>query len=145
MTADAPFDLQRFLDAQAPVYERVRQELREGRKQTHWMWFIFPQMAGLGSSAMARRYAIASLAEAEAYLSHPVLGSRLTECVQLVNAVEGRTAEEILGHPDDWKLRSCLTLFLQVAPEHKVFKGALDKYYGGAFDLKTLEIIGRSP
>lgn len=134
-----PFELQRFVTAQAPVYDRVRQELRAGRKQSHWSWFIFPQLAGLGSSPMAQRYAIRSLAEAEAYWRHPVLGARLRECVELVNQVEGRSIEAILGPPDDLKFRSCLTLFLQVAPDDAVLKSALDAYFGGAPDPLTLE------
>ena len=138
MTND-PFDLQRFVDAQAPVYEQVRRELRDGFKRSHWMWFVFPQIAGLGSSPMARTYAISSLEEARAYLSHPVLGARLVEDVELLNAVEGRAIEAILGHPDDMKFRSCLTLFLQAAPGHPVFQAALDKYYGGARDPQTLQ------
>src|SRR5574338_913021 len=107
---DDPFDLQRFVDAQAPVYDRVRAELRRGRKQSHWMWFIFPQIASLGHSPMAQRYAISSLEEVKAYLEHPVLGARLRECTRLILAVEGRSARGILGPPDDMKLRSCLTL-----------------------------------
>src|SRR5882724_5032291 len=114
--ADDPYDLQRFVDAQNPVYDRVRAELRSGRKQTHWMWFIFPQIAGLGHSAMAQRYAISSLQEAQAYLDHAILGSRLRDCTGLVTRVEGRTAREILGPPDDMKFRSCLTLFAHAAP-----------------------------
>ena len=103
--SDDPFDLQRFVDAQAPVYERVRAELKNGRKQSHWMWFIFPQIAGLGHSAMARRYAISSLDEAKVYLAHPVLGPRLRECTRLVVQTDGRSAYEILGSPDDMKFR----------------------------------------
>ena len=136
-----PFDLQRFLDAQAPVYERVVRELQNGRKQSHWMWFIFPQVAGLGSSAMAVEYAIGSRAEAEAYWNHPVLGPRLLECVDLINRVEGRTINEILGSPDDFKFRSSLTLFLAIAPDQPILKAALDKYYGGSPDPRTLERV----
>jgi uncharacterized protein (DUF1810 family) len=138
-----PFHLQRFLDAQAPVYERVCQELREGRKRSHWIWFIFPQIQGLGSSSMAAKYAIASRAEAEAYLAHPVLGARLGECVGLVNQVQGRTIEAILGYPDDMKFRSSLTLFLKVRPENQVLKQALDKYFAGQPDVLTLERLGQ--
>lgn len=105
------FGLQRFVDAQAHVYDTVVAELRDGRKRSHWMWFIFPQLAGLGSSAMAQRYGIASVAEARAYLSHELLGPRLHECAQLINAVHGRAVQEILGRPDDIKLRSSMTLF----------------------------------
>jgi uncharacterized protein (DUF1810 family) len=135
---DDPFDLQRFLDAQAPVYEQVLRELRAGHKRSHWIWFIFPQLAGLGSSAMAQRYAIASLAEAQAYWAHPVLRARLAECVALVNAVEGRAIVEILGPPDDLKFRSSMTLFRQAAPESAIFQEALDKYFAGAGDPMTL-------
>ena len=136
-----PFDLQRFVDAQAPVYPRVLSELRQGRKQGHWMWFIFPQFAGLGHSPMAQRYAIASREEAAAYLGHAVLGPRLRECTALVNAVEGRTIHDILGSPDDLKLRSSMTLFAAVSsgPE---FAAAIKKYYGGTPDRRTLELLG---
>jgi uncharacterized protein (DUF1810 family) len=136
--SDVPFDLQRFLDAQAPVYEQVLRELRAGHKRSHWIWFIFPQLAGLGSSAMARRYAIASLAEATAYWGHPVLRARLLECVGLVNAVEGRSIAEILGPPDDLKFRSSMTLFRRAAPDAAIFQEALDKYFAGAGDPMTL-------
>jgi uncharacterized protein (DUF1810 family) len=136
---DDPFDLQRFLDAQAPVYERVVAELRHGQKQSHWMWFVFPQIKGLGSSAMARRFAISSRAEAEAYLDHPLLGPRLRECTRLVVAVQGRTIDAILGYPDDLKFRSSMTLFASVAPDENDFVEALDKFYGGAMDRATLE------
>jgi uncharacterized protein (DUF1810 family) len=136
---DDPFDLQRFLDAQAPVYERVVAELRHGQKQSHWMWFVFPQIKGLGSGAMARRFAISSRAEAEAYLDHPLLGPRLRECTRLVVAVQGRTIDAILGYPDDLKFRSSMTLFASVAPDENDFVEALDKFYGGAMDRATLE------
>jgi uncharacterized protein (DUF1810 family) len=136
-----PFDLRRFVDAQASVYPRVLAELRGGEKQSHWMWFIFPQLAGLGFSAMAQRYAITSREEASAYLAHGVLGPRLRECTALVNAVEGRTIRQILGSPDDMKLRSSMTLFAAVSPEPE-FAKAIAKYYGGAPDRKTLELLG---
>ena len=136
--ADDPFNLQRFVAAQAPVYERVRAELKNGRKQSHWMWFIFPQIAGLGHSAMAQRYAISSLGEAEAYLTHPVLGPRLRECTRLVLQVEGKSAHDILGSPDDLKFHSSLTLFARAAPNEDVFSAALDKYYDGRDDAPTL-------
>jgi uncharacterized protein (DUF1810 family) len=136
-TAD-PHDLQRFVEAQNPVYDRVCAELRHGRKQSHWMWFFFPQIAGLGHSAMAQRYAISSLSEAQAYLDHPILGPRLRECVRLLMRVEGRSAREILGSPDDTKLRSCLTLFAHAAPDKPIFRSALDKYFGGEEDPLTL-------
>ena len=135
---DDPFDLQRFIEAQDRVYETVRAELKSGRKRTHWMWFIFPQIAGLGHSAMARRYAISSLAEAEAYLKHGILGPRLRECTRLVTMVEGRSAHDILGSPDDMKLHSCLTLFSAAAPEDQIFRRALEKYFGGEEDPATL-------
>ena len=133
------FDLERFVSAQAPVYSRVVSELRAGRKQSHWMWFIFPQIAGLGYSAMAQRYAIGSRAEAEAYLDHPVLGPRLRECTRLVNAVDGKDIDAILGYPDDMKFKSSMTLFARVAPDNADFVDALNKYFGGAFDKATLE------
>ncbi len=134
-----PFDLRRFLDAQAPVYQRVVAELRQGRKASHWMWFIFPQIRGLGSSAMANKFAIASRAEAQAYLDHPTLGVRLRECTRLATAVQGRTIHEILGYPDDLKFRSSMTLFAAVAADNKDFTDALDKFYGGEADPATLE------
>ncbi|MGB8276513.1 MAG: DUF1810 domain-containing protein [Methylovirgula sp.] len=134
-----PFDLQRFVDAQAPIFAQVCAELREGRKRTHWMWFVFPQIAGLGVSEMARRFAISSRAEAAAYLEHPILGPRLKECTSLVNRVEGRTAREIFGSPDDMKFHSSMTLFATVAPDNDVFKEALRKYFGGVGDRLTLE------
>jgi uncharacterized protein (DUF1810 family) len=137
--ADDPYDLQRFVDAQNPVYDRVRAELKSGRKQTHWMWFIFPQIAGLGHSAMAQRYAISSLREAQAYLDHAILGPRLRECTRLLIGVEGRSAREILGPPDDMKFRSCLTLFARTAPDEQIFRDALGKYFSGDFDRSTVE------
>lgn len=136
--ADDPFDLQRFVEAQAPVYERVRAELRNGRKHSHWMWYVFPQIAGLGHSAMAQRYAISSLDEAKAYLAHPVLGRRLRECTRLMVQVDGKSAYEILGSPDDMKFRSCMTLFARAAPQDEIFGAALDKYFDGGVDASTL-------
>lgn len=136
-----PYDLQRFLDAQQPVYEQVGAELRAGRKRSHWMWFIFPQLAGLGHSEMARRYAIASLDEARAYLDHPVLGSRLHECCMLLEKLEGLTAARIFGYPDDMKFRSSLTLFARAAPDDQVFAACLDKYFGGVADPATLSCL----
>jgi uncharacterized protein (DUF1810 family) len=112
---DDPYNLARFISAQQGVYARVLAELAAGRKQSHWMWFIFPQLQGLGSSATARHYAIASLAEARAYLAHPLLGARLRECTAIVNALEGKTARAVLGHPDELKFRSCMTLFAHAA------------------------------
>lgn len=137
----APHNLQRFLTAQEPLYATVLDELRAGRKQSHWMWFIFPQLAGLGNSAMAQRYALQSLDEARAYLAHPILGARLRECAELVLAVNGRTINEILGAPDDKKLCSCTTLFAAVSDEGSVFEWLLAKYYDGAEDERTLELI----
>ena len=136
------FDLQRFVDAQAPVYQRVLAELRQGEKQSHWMWYIFPQLAGLGHSPMAQRYALRSREEAMAYLGHGVLGPRLRECTALVNAVEGRTIREILGSPDDLKFRSSMTLFSAVSSEPEFF-AAIEKFYGGTPDRKTLELLAR--
>ncbi|QQO31390.1 DUF1810 domain-containing protein [Bradyrhizobium diazoefficiens] len=135
-----PFNLERFLRAQDPVFRDVLGELARGRKQTHWMWFVFPQVAGLGFSAMSQRYAIGSRAEAEAYLAHPVLGPRLIECTRLVLAVDGRTINAILGAPDDSKFRSSMTLFGAVSNE-PVFDEALAKYFTGEHDGATLEIL----
>lgn len=136
---DDPYDLQRFVAAQAPVYEQVCAELRAGRKATHWMWFVFPQVEGLGRSATARKFAIASRAEAEAYLRHPLLGARLRECTRLVNLVEGRSIHEIFGSPDDLKFHSSMTLFARVAADDAVFTEALRKYFAGERDRLTLE------
>ncbi|CAD7041565.1 hypothetical protein REJC140_01024 [Pseudorhizobium endolithicum] len=134
---DTP-DLQRFLDAQAAVYDRVTAELRDGRKRSHWMWFIFPQVEGLGSSPMAQRYAILSRQEAEAYLRHPVLGSRLTECTRLMLMHPDRSAHDILGSPDDMKFRSSMTLFAAVSEKGSPFERALEVFYGGEQDPRTL-------
>jgi uncharacterized protein (DUF1810 family) len=134
------FDLKRFVDAQAAVYPRVLAELRQGRKQSHWMWFIFPQLAGLGHSAMAQRFAIASRDEALAYLGHRVLGSRLRECTALVNAVQGRTIGQILGSPDDLKFCSSMTLFAAISPD-PAFAEAIAKFCGGAPDQGTLDLL----
>ena len=135
------FDLSRFTSAQAGVYDQALAELKAGRKRSHWMWFVFPQIAGLGSSPTARRYAIASLEEARAYLADPVLGPRLIESATALLAVEGRTAEEILGYPDDLKLRSSMTLFARAAPQTKVFQEVLDRYYDGKPDPQTLNKV----
>jgi uncharacterized protein (DUF1810 family) len=137
---DDPHDLQRFVDAQAGVFERALAELSAGAKRSHWMWFIFPQVAGLGFSAMAQRYAIGSKLEAEAYLAHPVLGQRLIACARAVLAVEGRSAHEIFGSPDDLKFRSSMTLFDAVAPDG-IFAEALRKYFDGRPDDATLEAL----
>ena len=126
------------MDAQAPVYERVRQELKVGRKQSHWMWFIFPQIAGLGQSPMSIRFAIASLDEAKTYLAHPVLGARLRECARLALDVEGKTARDIFGSIDEIKFRSSMTLFARAAPDEDLFQRCIDKYFAGASDPATL-------
>jgi uncharacterized protein (DUF1810 family) len=136
-----PFELQRFLDAQAPIYARVLAELGRGQKQSHWMWFIFPQVAGLGHSAMAQRFAIASRGEAVAYLGHAVLGSRLKECTALITAVEGRAIREILGSPDDLKFQSSMTLFSVVSSDPE-FSAAIAKFYGGKSDQRTMDLLG---
>jgi uncharacterized protein (DUF1810 family) len=140
MGFDFDFDLERFVRAQqAPAYDRVLDELRRGRKTGHWIWFIFPQVAGLGFSEMSRFYAIASLDEARAYLSHPVLGPRLRECAGLIAAAQGRTAEQIFGSLDAQKVRSCMTLFHRAAPDEAVFRRVLDGFYGGVTDPATDE------
>jgi uncharacterized protein (DUF1810 family) len=133
-----PHDLQRFVDAQDPVYERVCAELRMGMKRTHWMWFIFPQIKGLGRSPMAIEFAISSPQEAQAYLEHAVLGPRLIECSRLVVATRGRSIEQIFGTPDDLKFRSSMTLFASLASEHRIFQAALQKYFAGEPDQLTL-------
>ncbi|HKT53374.1 MAG TPA: DUF1810 domain-containing protein [Caulobacteraceae bacterium] len=138
---DDPHDLQRFVEAQARIYDGALAELRAGRKTSHWMWFIFPQAAGLGASPMAQRYAIASLDEAQAYLSHPVLGPRLMACVEAVNALDGLSAEAIFGDIDAMKLRSSLTLFAAAAPGARGFRTALAKYFGGGPDARTLKLL----
>lgn len=136
--ASDPFDLKRFVDAQAPVYGRVVGELRDGCKRSHWMWFVFPQLRGLGGSSMAVRYGIGSLEEARAYLSHDLLGPRLRECTQLVNEVQGRSIAQIFGSPDDLKLRSSMTLFTLATDDHEAFATVLEKYYRGQQDPLTL-------
>ncbi len=138
---DDPFKLQRFVDAQDPVYDQVRAELRAGAKASHWMWFVFPQLAGLGRSATAKFFGIASRAEAEAYRHHPLLGARLVACTGLVVAVQGRSAHDIFHSPDDLKFCSSMTLFEQVAPDEALFARALDKYFGGRRDARTLELL----
>jgi uncharacterized protein (DUF1810 family) len=137
MAAD-PFDLKRFVDAQAPVYGDVVEELRAGRKRSHWMWFVFPQLRGLGGSPMAARYGIGSLDEARAYLRHAVLGPRLRECTRLVNQVQDRSAAQILGSPDDLKLRSSMTLFAHATDDNQDFVTVLDEYYYGQEDPLTV-------
>ena len=135
---DDPFNLQRFVDAQHPVYQQVCFELRSGRKQSHWMWFIFPQLKGLGHSQLAKKFAISSRAEAQAYLEHPVLGSRLRACSTLVTLIESPTIQQIFGTPDDLKFHSSMTLFARVAADHQVFDDALNKYFAGEPDQRTL-------
>ena len=139
-----PYHLRRFVDAQAPIFEQVRAELRDGHKRSHWMWFIFPQIAGLGHSATAVRFAISSRDEAQAYLEHPILGTRLKECAALVNRVQGRSIEQIFGYPDDLKFRSSMTLFAEVSVDDAVFTEALRKYFAGAADESTLKLLQRS-
>ena len=136
------FDLDRFVAAQSPVIEEVKRELRFGEKRSHWMWFVFPQVAGLGRSGMAQRYAIASLDEARAYLRHPILGPRLAECAGIVNRVQGRTAHEIFGSPDDLKFRSSMTLFGRADPAEPAFRTALERYFGGREDPRTVALLG---
>ena len=134
-------DLQIFVQAQEDIYEQALAELKNGSKESHWMWFVFPQIAGLGNSEMARKYAIPNLADAKAYLSHDLLGSRLRECTEAVLAVEGRTAHEILGSPDDVKLKSCMTLFEVADGPGSVFSSILEKYFEGQRDERSLVIL----
>lgn len=134
-----PFNLQRFVEAQEPIYQQVTSELRAGEKMSHWMWFIFPQIQGLGWSETSIEFAISGLEEARAYLAHPVLGARLKECTQLVLRVENRSAARIFMSPDDMKFRSCMTLFAQVSPEDDIFSMALKKYFRGVPDQLTLD------
>jgi uncharacterized protein (DUF1810 family) len=137
-----PHNVQRFLDAQAPVIDTVRDELRAGRKRSHWMWFVFPQLKGLGFSSMAQHYGIASLDEARAYLAHPVLGARLREGCSLLLQVADKSVHDILGSPDDQKFRSCLTLFSLAAPGDNLFRQCLDRFYGGQPDARTIALCG---
>jgi uncharacterized protein (DUF1810 family) len=138
---DDPFDLSRFTSAQERVYHSVLAELRSGQKRTHWMWYIFPQIDGLGRSATTKYYAIKSIEEARQYLNHPVLGTRLLECAEAVFAIEGRPISEIFGYPDDLKLRSSMTLFACVAGPRSVFARILDKYFHGERDVRTLHLL----
>jgi uncharacterized protein (DUF1810 family) len=140
------FDLQRFVDAQAPVYDTVLDELRNGRKRSHWIWFIFPQLQGLGRSPTAVRFGIASLAEARAYLAHRLLGSRLRECTRLVAGIEGKSAHDLFGWPDDMKVRSSMTLFARAADDPALvaeFRAVLDKFYDGVEDPLTVDLLDR--
>lgn len=136
-----PYHLQRFVDAQQPVFDDVCRELRDGRKRSHWMWFIFPQIKGLGHSDMARKFAISSREEAEAYLKHPILGPRLRECSRIVAAFDGRAIEDIFGYPDTMKFQSSMTLFSQVAADNEVFNECLRKYFEGEPDPFTLACL----
>ena len=136
-----PFDLERFVSAQADAYPQVLAELRAGSKRSHWIWFIFPQMKGLGHSSQSEYYGIGSIEEAAAYVRHPQLGPRLVQCTELVNLVEGRTIRQILGPPDDLKFRSSMTLFVRAVPEIAVFAEALKKYFDGEPDPLTLELL----
>ena len=140
MHAD-PYDLNRFVDAQENLYEYARVEIRAGRKRSHWMWFVFPQIAGLGSSAISQTYAIKSLDEARAYLAHPILGQRLFECVDALLAIDGKSASEIFGYPDDKKLCSCATLFAAARPAEGRFQQLLDKYFDGKPDSRTHALL----
>lgn len=142
MTTSDPFDLDRFVGAQASTYQRVVTEIRSGRKQSHWMWFVFPQMQGLGYSATARRYGITGLPEARAYLAHPVLGARLRQCAELLERLDaGESAADIFGSTDAMKLRSSLTLFAQAAGRESIFERLLDKYFAGERDHLTLAVL----
>jgi uncharacterized protein (DUF1810 family) len=138
---DDPYYLQRFVDAQQAVFERACRELRRGRKQSHWMWFVFPQIKGLGRSETAQKYAISSREEASAYLAHPILGPRLRECSQIVANLEGVSGEDIFGYPDEMKFRSSMTLFTQVAADNEVFKRCLERYFQGEPDPATLAAL----
>lgn len=140
-----PHDLNRFVQAQESVYRQALAEIRSGQKRTHWMWYIFPQFEGLGSSPTARQYAIKSDAEAEAYLRHPILGPRLVECTEAALAIEGRSATKIFGFPDDLKLRSCATLFVHMSPAGSVFERLLEKYFQGEPDEQILRLLGATP
>lgn len=140
---DDPHDLGRFLRAQEYSYQQALSEIRDGCKRSHWMWYIFPQFDGLGFSSKSKRYAIKSVAEAEAYLAHPILGPRLVECCEAALGIEGRSATEVFGQPDDMKLRSCATLFAAVSPPDSVFERLLNKFFQGVRDEKTLRLIGK--
>ena len=139
---DDPHDLARFVDAQARDYDQALAEIRGGRKRSHWIWYVFPQIDGLGFSPMSRRYAIKSLDEARAYVAHPVLGPRLVEICEAALAVEGKSAYEVFGSPDDMKLKSCATLFAIVSPPDSVFGRVLGRYFKGERDARTLQLVG---
>ncbi|NZD49887.1 DUF1810 domain-containing protein [Rhizobium leguminosarum] len=144
MAGDIDYKLHRFIDAQNGVYEQALVELKAGRKTSHWMWFIFPQVAGLGTSAMAEKYAIRSAEEAAAYLADPILSSRLLRCVEAILSVNGRSAHEILGSPDDFKLRSSMTLFAAISDHGSPFHQVIEHFYQGKFDDRTMEILSAS-
>jgi len=145
MIKDDPYNLQRFVSAQEAEYGQALAEIRAGRKKNHWMWFIFPQFDGLGFSPTSRFYSIKTIEEAKAYLDHPVLGPRLLKCIRALLELQGRTAAQIFGSPDDLKLRSCLTLYSVASPSEKIFRKALEKYYAGEPDVRTLRLIGEKP
>lgn len=143
MTPD-PYNLSRFVQAQGHDYDQALSEIRAGRKRSHWMWYVFPQFSGLGSSPTSAHYAIKSVLEATAYLAHPILGPRLRECAEAALQIEGRSALEVFGSPDDMKLRSCATLFASVSLEGSVFHRIIDKYFGGERDVRTIDLMARS-
>jgi uncharacterized protein (DUF1810 family) len=143
MTPD-PYNLTRFVLAQEADYDQALTEIRAGTKRSHWMWYVFPQFVGLGSSPTSVHYAIKSREEAEAYLAHPILGPRLVECADAALQIQGRSALQIFGSPDDMKLRSSATLFASVSPEDSVFRQILEKYFGGEQDARTLELVSRA-
>ena len=145
LSSDAadPFDLQRFVDAQDRAYDTALAELRGGRKRSHWIWFIFPQLQQLGRSSTARRFGITSLDEATAYLDHPVLGARLRECARVVAGIEGSSADDIFGWPDNLKVRSSMTLFARATADNAEFRAVLDRFYGGAEDELTVAHLAR--
>ena len=146
MTGDGdPYALERFVDAQERTFEVALAEIRAGRKRSHWMWYVFPQIAGLGRSGMSQLYGIRDVAEAKAYLEHPVLGSRLIQCFEAALSVDGHTARRIFGSPDDLKFRSCASLFASVSPQGSVFEQALHKYFAGVPDPRTLEALAAAP
>ncbi|MBB3387540.1 uncharacterized protein (DUF1810 family) [Rhizobium sp. BK275] len=141
MAGDLDYDLHRFIEAQNGVYEQALAELKTGRKRSHWMWFIFPQIAGLGTSSMAEKYAIRSAEEASAYLADPILGSRLLRCVEAILSINDRSAHDIMGAPDDLKLRSSMTLFAAVSDHGSPFHEAIERFYDGKFDERTISIL----
>jgi uncharacterized protein (DUF1810 family) len=142
MEPEDPYDLKRFVDAQEMSYQHAIAELHDGQKRTHWMWYVFPQFEGLGTSHTSKRFAIKSIEEANAYLAHPLLGPRLLECCEAIVELEGQSANEIFGIPDDLKLRSCVTLFAQVCSGGSIFQQVLDKYFDGKPDEQTLNLVG---